>query len=86
LRYAPAHAPKHHVPPISGGDRKALNKELAKSRAMTTILAERAAEKRRDREPLIREAAVASRESRRGQAMARRDDHECIGSAQSCPP
>lgn len=49
-------APKHHPTPLSGGDRKALHKELAKSRAMTTILAERAAEKRRDGEALIREA------------------------------
>jgi hypothetical protein len=33
-------------PPISGGDRKALAKELAKSRAMTKIFAERSEEKR----------------------------------------
>jgi hypothetical protein len=26
-------APKHHPKPLSGGDRKALTKELAKSRA-----------------------------------------------------
>lgn len=51
-----AMAPKHHPTPLSGGDRKALKKELAKSRAMTTILAERAAEQRRDGEALIREA------------------------------
>lgn len=49
-------APKHHPTPLSGGDRKALTKELAKSRAMTTILAERAAEKRTAGEALIREA------------------------------
>ena len=36
-------APKHHPSPLSGGDRKALHNELAKSRAMTTILAERVA-------------------------------------------
>jgi hypothetical protein len=36
-------APKHHPAPLSGGDRKALKKELSKSRAMTNIFAERAA-------------------------------------------
>jgi hypothetical protein len=37
-------APKYHHPPLSGGDRKALTKEIAKSRAMTNIFAERSAE------------------------------------------
>lgn len=49
-------ASKHHPMPLSGGDRKALTKELAKSRAMTAILARRAAEKRAAGEALIREA------------------------------
>jgi hypothetical protein len=49
-------APKRHYPPIFGGDRKALTKELAKARAMTSILANRAAEKRAQGEALIREA------------------------------
>jgi hypothetical protein len=49
-------APKYHHPPISGGDRKALSKELSKSRAMTNIFAERSAERRREGEALIREA------------------------------
>ncbi|MBR0871158.1 hypothetical protein JQ633_12370 [Bradyrhizobium tropiciagri] len=49
-------APKHHPMPLSGGDRKALTKELAKARAMTTILATRSAEKRVAGEALIREA------------------------------
>ena len=49
-------APKHHPAPLSGGDRKALKKELSKSRAMTHIFAERSAEKRREVEALIREA------------------------------
>jgi hypothetical protein len=49
-------APKHHPAPLSGGDRKALKKELSKSRAMTRIFAERWAEKRREGEALIREA------------------------------
>jgi hypothetical protein len=49
-------ASKYHYPPISGGDRKALTKELSKARAMTKIFAERSAEKRREGEALIREA------------------------------
>jgi len=49
-------APKHHPAPLSGGDRKALTKELAKSRAMTHIFTERSAEKRREGEALIRGA------------------------------
>jgi len=32
-------APRYHPTPLSGGDRKALAKELSKSRAMTTVLA-----------------------------------------------
>ena len=40
----------------SGGDRKALKKELVKSRAMAGILAERSEEKRGLGETLIREA------------------------------
>src|SRR5262245_36624660 len=32
-------AAKHHPTPLSGGDRKALKKELGKARAMTGILA-----------------------------------------------
>jgi hypothetical protein len=42
----------HH----GSGDRKALTKELSKSRAMTKIFAERSAEQRREGEALIREA------------------------------
>jgi hypothetical protein len=49
-------APKHHPTPLSGGDRKALQKELVKARAMTGILAEQSADKRRVGEALIREA------------------------------
>jgi hypothetical protein len=41
-------APKYHPTPLSGGDRKALSKELVKARAMTGILAERLQEKRRN--------------------------------------
>ena len=49
-------APKHHPTPLSGGDRKALAKELIKARAMTRILAERALEKRAAGKTLMREA------------------------------
>ncbi|MEY9248234.1 hypothetical protein ABIF27_008946 [Bradyrhizobium elkanii] len=49
-------APKHHPTPLSGGDRKALTKELRRARAVTTILATRSAEKRAAGEALIREA------------------------------
>ena len=51
-----AMARKHHHMPPFGGDRKALTKELSKSRAMTHIFAERSAEKRREGEALIPEA------------------------------
>jgi hypothetical protein len=42
--------------PLSGGDRKALGKELARSRAMTVILAEQAEHFRSEGEALIRKA------------------------------
>lgn len=47
-------APKHHPTPLSGGDRKALQKELG--RAMTGILAAQAAEARAKGEALIKQA------------------------------
>jgi hypothetical protein len=49
-------APKHHPTPLSGGLRSALNKELGKARAMTTVLASRSAELRTEGETLIRQA------------------------------
>ncbi|MBR0931596.1 hypothetical protein JQ561_33725 [Bradyrhizobium diazoefficiens] len=49
-------APKHHATPLSGGDRKALSKELGKARAMTTILAGQSDEARAQGEILIRQA------------------------------
>jgi hypothetical protein len=49
-------APKHHPTPLSGGDRKALSKELGKARAMTGILAAQSAEARARGEALIRTA------------------------------
>jgi hypothetical protein len=49
-------APKHHPMPLSGGDRKALNKELGKSRAMTGILSAQADELRARGEALIQKA------------------------------
>jgi phage FluMu protein Com len=49
-------APKHHPTPLSGGDRKALKKELMKSRAMTGILAQQSAQLRGQGEDLIQRA------------------------------
>lgn len=49
-------APKHHPTPLSGGDRKALSKELGKARAMTTILATQSVEARFQGEALLRRA------------------------------
>src|ERR1700692_4034502 len=49
-------APKHHHTPLAGGDRKALNKELGKSRAMTGILAAQSAEMRAKAETMIQQA------------------------------
>ncbi|MGT2503248.1 hypothetical protein ACVOMS_25570 [Bradyrhizobium guangxiense] len=49
-------APKHHPTPLSGGDRKALAKELGRARAMTSILAAQSAEARAKGEALIRTA------------------------------
>ncbi|MBB4261457.1 hypothetical protein GGD64_005507 [Bradyrhizobium sp. CIR3A] len=49
-------APKHHPTPLSGGDRKALGKELGKARAMTTILAAKSAAARAEGEALITQA------------------------------
>ena len=49
-------APKHHPTPLSGGDRKALKKELGKARAMSNILATQSAEMRAKGEALIQQA------------------------------
>ncbi len=49
-------APKHHPTPLSGGDRKALTKELGKARAMTGILAAQSAEMRGKGAALIQQA------------------------------
>lgn len=49
-------SPKYHPTPLSGGDRKALKKELVKARAMTGILAGQAAEKRARGEQLVQQA------------------------------
>jgi hypothetical protein len=46
--------PKYHPTPLSGGDRKALNKEVGKARAMANILAVQSAEMRAEAEALIR--------------------------------
>jgi hypothetical protein len=49
-------APKYHPTPLSGGDRKALNKELGKARAMANILASQSAEMRAKGEAMIQQA------------------------------
>jgi hypothetical protein len=49
-------APKHHPTPLSGGDRKALAKELGRARGMSAILAAQSAEARAAGEALIRKA------------------------------
>ena len=46
-------APKYHPTPLSGGDRKALNRELGKSRAMANILAAQSAEMRAKGEAIM---------------------------------
>ncbi|MGM4927664.1 hypothetical protein [Tardiphaga sp. 619_E2_N8_5] len=56
-------APKYHPTPLSGGDRKALQKELGKARAMTTVFAQQAEEFRAKGEALIRKADRLSCES-----------------------
>jgi hypothetical protein len=49
-------APKHHPTPLSGGDRKALNKELRKSQGMTVMLGQQADDLRAKGEALIQRA------------------------------
>ena len=49
-------APKYHPIPLSGGDRKALKKELAKSRGMTVMLARDSDALRAKGDEIIRQA------------------------------
>lgn len=49
-------APKYHPTPLSGGDRKALKKELRAARGMTGILAAQSDEMRSRGDALIRQA------------------------------
>lgn len=56
-------APQYHPTPLSGGDRKALKKELAKSAGMTTMLARQSEDLRSRGEAMIREADKLSCES-----------------------
>jgi hypothetical protein len=65
-------APKHHPPPLSGGDRKVLKKELSKSRVMTRIFAERSAEKRLAGEALNRDVERVFNPSRKETHWGRR--------------
>ena len=48
--------PKYHPTPLSGGDRKALGKELRRSQGMTVMLARQSAELRAQGESLIQRA------------------------------
>jgi hypothetical protein len=56
---------RRNIPPtpLSGGDRKALNKELTKARGVTLMLARQSDELRAKGEALIREADKLSCES-----------------------
>jgi hypothetical protein len=56
-------AQKHHPTLISGGDRRALKKELTKARGVTLMLARRSDDLRAKGEALIREADRLSCES-----------------------
>jgi hypothetical protein len=49
-------APKYHPTPLSGGDRKALKKELRATRGITGILAAQSDEMRSKGDALIRQA------------------------------
>jgi hypothetical protein len=59
-------APKHHPTPLSGSDRKALNKEIGRSRAVTNILAAQSAEMRAKVEAMLQQADRLLCESRNG--------------------
>ena len=56
MPYQNAMAPKWHPTPLSGGDRKALKKELGKSQAVTGIVAPQSAKLLAEGETLIRRA------------------------------
>src|SRR5258705_13520283 len=56
-------APKYHPTPLSGGDRKALTKELGKARAMANNLATQSAETRAKGKALIQQADMLLCES-----------------------
>src|ERR1700674_5003804 len=49
-------APKYHPTPLSGGDRKALGKQLGKARATANILGTQSAEIRAKGEAMIQQA------------------------------
>ena len=49
-------AAKYHPTPLSGGDRKALAKELGKARAMSNMLAAQSSEMRAKGEAMIQQA------------------------------
>jgi phage FluMu protein Com len=63
LRLDARMAPIYHPKPLSGGDRKALAKELGKARAMANILASRSADMRAKGEAMIQQADKLACES-----------------------
>src|SRR5471030_1077030 len=67
-------APKHHPTPLSGGDRKALNKELGKSRPMTNILAAQSADTSQGRDHAAAGRPTALRKLERADVERRRTD------------
>jgi hypothetical protein len=74
-------APKHHPTPLSGGDRKALNKELGKARVMTGILAAQSAEMRAKAETMLQQADIRSEPTAVGWSSLRRSwSMSCRGS------
>ena len=64
-------APKYHPTPLSGGDRKALAKELGKARAMANILAAQSAETRAKGEAIIQPIMWRSADNRLPSSFAR---------------
>ena len=72
-------APKHHSTPLSGGDRKALNKELGKARAMANILATQSTEIRAKAEAMLRQADKLLCESWNERMWSDGDQMVCAG-------
>jgi hypothetical protein len=61
LRWDVRMVSKHHSTPLSGGERKALTKQLCKARAVATILASQPVEMRAKGEALIQRRPTGCR-------------------------